>query len=57
MLPPRVEFKPIEGNTLAADTHLADERANLGIEAISVDAKVLRCIAQSENARDDMRSH
>lgn len=49
MLPPRVEFKPIEGYSLAADADLTDEGANLGIKAIPVHAEVSWGVSESEH--------
>ena len=50
MLPPSIEFKSVEGNSLAADTDLADIGTDLGIEAVSVHAEISRGIPKSKYA-------
>ena len=49
MLPPSVQFKPVEGDSLATNADFADEGSNLRIEAISVHAEVEWGISQPED--------
>jgi len=50
---PGVEFKPIEGDALAADGDHGDVGSDLAVEAIAVHAEVLRGIAQAQYAGGD----
>ncbi len=55
VLEPRVEFKPVEADTLLADGHLGEERPDLGVEPIAVHAEVTRRVAEADDAWRDGR--
>jgi len=42
---PGVQFKPVEGNALPADTDFSDSRPYFGVEAIAIHAEVMRGVA------------
>ena len=47
-----IKFKPVEADTLFADGHLGEVRADLGIEAIAVHPEVARCITKADDPRN-----
>jgi hypothetical protein len=56
LLPPGVQFKAVKGDALAADAHLAEIRADLGIEKIAVRAEIAGCISETKHPRHDIRA-
>jgi hypothetical protein len=53
ILRPRIEFKPIEGDTLRADGHEFKPRTHLAVETVLVHAEIARRIAQANEPRDE----
>jgi len=52
ILRPRIEFKPIERDTLRADGHEFKPRTHLAVETVLVHAEIARRIAQANESRD-----
>jgi hypothetical protein len=48
---PRIQFKAIERDSLAADRDLRKKRTNLGVEAIHVHAEIAGRVAQPKESR------
>ena len=53
ILRPRIEFKPIERDTLRADGHEFKPRTHLAVETVLVHAEIARRIAQANEPRDE----
>ena len=53
ILRPRIEFKPIERDTLRADGHEFKPRTYLAVETVFVHAEIAGRIAQADEARDE----
>lgn len=53
MVDPPVDFKTIEGHTLAANADLGKVGPDLKIEAVAVHAEVPWRVTETEQARDD----
>jgi len=51
---PRVHFKAVEGNTLAADAELRQGRAHLPVKAIAIHPQVVGSVAESDQAGLDL---
>jgi hypothetical protein len=52
---PRIEVKPVKGDSLSADWDRGEPRTNLAIEAVFVHADIRRGVAQSDKARQEPR--
>jgi len=50
VLHPGIQFKAVEGDSLAADGDLGEAWADLGVEAVSVHAEVGRGIPEADQA-------
>jgi len=53
ILRPRIEFKPIERDSLGADRHEFKPRTHLAIEAVLVHTEIAWRIAQANEPRDE----
>jgi len=53
ILRPRIEFKPIERDTLRADGHEFKPRTDLAVETVLVHAEIARRVAQANEPRDE----
>jgi hypothetical protein len=51
LIRPGIEVKPVKGNPLDANRDRGHERADLAIEAVFVHSKVVRGVAESDEAR------
>jgi hypothetical protein len=52
---PRIEVKPIKGDSLRPDRDRGEERTNVAIEAIFVHAEIRRSVAHANEARHQPR--
>jgi hypothetical protein len=53
ILRPRIEFKPIECDSLCADRHEFEPRTHLAVETVLVHAEIARRIAQANEPLDE----
>jgi len=53
ILRPLIQFKPVERNTLCADSHESNSGAHLAVEAVLVHAEIAWGIAQPDKPRHD----
>jgi hypothetical protein len=51
LLPPSVQFKSVESNALATDTHLREIRAYVRVEEIAVHAEIAGRIPETQDTR------
>jgi len=51
VLYPGIQFKPVEGDTLATDGNVGEMRPDFRVEAVAVHAKISGCVAKSHEPR------